>query len=70
MEISLTPLIVYKNAVELFVVARDLAVVRAEVSNAEESQAREYAERPMLPMVSVVFLSAPLWFPLWFEKTD
>ena len=32
-------------------VARDLAVARAEVSRAEESQAREYAERPMLPMV-------------------
>ena len=32
-------------------VARDLAIVRVEVSKAEESQAREYSERPQLPMV-------------------
>ena len=33
------------------VVARDLAVLRTQVTKAEESQSREYAERPQLPMV-------------------
>ena len=31
--------------------AQRLAVLRAEVSHAEESQAREYSEHPQLPMV-------------------
>ena len=36
---------------EELMVARDLAVIRSEVNFAEQSQAREYAERPQLPMV-------------------
>jgi hypothetical protein len=42
---------VSKISKEELCVARDLAVMRAEVSKAEESQAREYSERPQLPMI-------------------